>query len=172
MTDARRLICLRLSGLVKYFWLTALMIATGCDKTSRHAGHGAASVPCQTGSIFPSSAHGFISNATLLSDFSTNSNTSALSQPDMTNATIISSHLSNSPQFVSGCDLMSPSPSAADFHLSQVFFNATGLQNKAFFINRPTASPDPDERATQEEFGEVLYIGRETFADQILQILK
>lgn len=62
--------------------------------------------------------------------------------------------------------------SAADFHLSQVFFNATGLQNKAFFINRPTASPDPDERATQEEFGQVLYIGRETLADQILQILK
>lgn len=62
--------------------------------------------------------------------------------------------------------------SAADFHLAQVFFNATGLRKKAFFINRPTASPDPDERATQEEFGDVLYIGREAFADQILQILK
>ncbi|NSY70313.1 hypothetical protein G6L35_13865 [Agrobacterium tumefaciens] len=62
--------------------------------------------------------------------------------------------------------------SAADFHLSQVFFNATGLQKKAFFINRPAAFPDPDERATQEEFGEVLYTGREAFADQILQILK
>lgn len=62
--------------------------------------------------------------------------------------------------------------SAADFHLSQVFFNTTGLKKKAFFINRPTPSPDMDERATQEEFGEVLYIGREELADEISQILK
>lgn len=31
------------------FWLTALMIATGCGKTSRHAGHGAVSASYQTG---------------------------------------------------------------------------------------------------------------------------
>ncbi|MGO7368847.1 SIR2 family protein [Rhizobium ruizarguesonis] len=62
--------------------------------------------------------------------------------------------------------------SAADFHLSQVLFNVTGLQKKAYFINHPTASPDPDERATQEDFGEALYIGREAFADQISRILQ
>lgn len=62
--------------------------------------------------------------------------------------------------------------SAADFHLSQVFFNTTGLQKKAFFINRPSASPDVDERATQEEFGKTHYVGREAFADEISQILQ
>ena len=54
--------------------------------------------------------------------------------------------------------------SAADFHLSQVFFDASGLRSKAFFINRPTSEPDVDERATQEEFGLSLYIGRDGFA--------
>lgn len=62
--------------------------------------------------------------------------------------------------------------SAADFHLSQVFFNATELKKKAYFINRPTASPDPDELATQEEFGEVLYIGREAFANRVSDVLR
>ncbi|WP_052402297.1 SIR2 family protein [Muricoccus aerilatus] len=54
--------------------------------------------------------------------------------------------------------------SAADFHLSRVFFDTSGLRSKAFFINRPTITPDVDEHATQEEFGQPLYIGRDEFA--------
>jgi hypothetical protein len=59
--------------------------------------------------------------------------------------------------------------SAADFHLTQVLFNSSGVKEKAFFINRPTAEPDPDERATQEEFGLPLYIGREEFAQFVTE---
>jgi hypothetical protein len=55
--------------------------------------------------------------------------------------------------------------SADDFHLSEVFFNASGLREKAFFINRPSPSPNVDEYANQEEFGRPLYIGREQFAE-------
>ena len=62
--------------------------------------------------------------------------------------------------------------SAADFHLSQVFFNASGLREKAFFINRPASDPDPDERTTQEDFGESLYVGREDFAEVITETLR
>lgn len=61
--------------------------------------------------------------------------------------------------------------SAADFHLSEVFFNASGLREKAFFINPPSSSPDPDERATQEDFGEPLYIGREGFSQLVTETL-
>ncbi len=61
--------------------------------------------------------------------------------------------------------------SAADFHLTQAFFDTSGLREKAFFINRPSADPDPDERATQEDFGEPLYIGREDFAVKVAAAL-
>jgi len=50
---------------------------------------------CQTGSIFPSSAHGSTNSATRSSGSSTNSNTSEQSQPDTTNATTTSSHPSS-----------------------------------------------------------------------------
>ncbi len=62
--------------------------------------------------------------------------------------------------------------SAADFHLSQVFFYASGLREKAFFINRPSSDPDPDERANQEDFGTPLYIGREEFSQIVTQTLQ
>lgn len=61
--------------------------------------------------------------------------------------------------------------SASDFHLEQVFFNTTGLKEKAFFINRPAADPNPDERATQEDFGLPLYIGREDFAQIVTKAI-
>lgn len=62
--------------------------------------------------------------------------------------------------------------SAADFHLSQVFFDSSGLREKAFFINRPSSEPDLDERMTQEEFGEPLYIGRQDFAQIVRETLQ
>ena len=62
--------------------------------------------------------------------------------------------------------------SAADFHLTQVFFDTSGLKEKAFFINRPSSELDPDERATQEDFGEPLYIGREGIAQLIIEAQK
>jgi hypothetical protein len=61
--------------------------------------------------------------------------------------------------------------SVSDFHLEQVLFNASGLKEKAFFINRPTAAPDPDARAVQEDFGLPLYFGRETFAQIVIEIM-
>lgn len=61
--------------------------------------------------------------------------------------------------------------SAADFHLTDIFFSATELRQKAFFINRPAAEPDLDERATQEDFGTPLYIGREAFSESVIQAL-
>lgn len=57
--------------------------------------------------------------------------------------------------------------SASDFHLSEVFFNASGIRRKSFFINRETSSPDLDERAVQEDFGVPMYIGREAFAQSV-----
>lgn len=62
--------------------------------------------------------------------------------------------------------------SAADFHLEQVFFNASGLKEKAYFINPPAAEPDPDERAIQEDFGIPLYIGRENLAHFIIETIR
>lgn len=56
---------------------------------------------------------------------------------------------------------------ASDFHLNQVLFNASGLQEKIFFINRPTAEPDPDVRMTQARFGQPKYIGRQGFAERV-----
>lgn len=62
--------------------------------------------------------------------------------------------------------------SAADFHLNKVFFDTSGLVEKAVFINRTTSDPDQDERATQEEFGQPIYIGREEFALLVTESLQ
>ena len=62
--------------------------------------------------------------------------------------------------------------SASDFHLEKIFFNTTGLKEKAFFINRPVAEPDPDEQAIQEGFGVPLYIGREDFAKSVIETIR
>jgi len=51
--------------------------------------------------------------------------------------------------------------SASDFHLNQVFFNASGLRDKAVFVNRPTAEIDPDAEILQSQYGRPLYIGIE-----------
>ncbi|MGI9452060.1 MAG: SIR2 family protein [Geminicoccaceae bacterium] len=48
-----------------------------------------------------------------------------------------------------------------DFHFNDVLFNATGLKDKIYFINRPSADPDPDTDMTQKRFGSPLYIGRQ-----------
>jgi len=62
--------------------------------------------------------------------------------------------------------------SASDVHLENIFFNSTGLKEKAFFINRPVAEPDQDERAIQEGFGVPLYIGRENFATRVTEAIR
>jgi hypothetical protein len=58
-----------------------------------------------------------------------------------------------------------------DFHLNAVMFNLSALREKAFFINRVTAEPDPDIRMTQERFGQPVYIGRQGFATIIRRAL-
>lgn len=60
---------------------------------------------------------------------------------------------------------------AADFHLNKVLRNVTGLKEKVYFVNRPTASPDPDIKRTQSRFGEPLYIGREGMAEKVREVL-
>ncbi|KAA6205025.1 MAG: hypothetical protein DU429_03845 [Candidatus Tokpelaia sp.] len=59
-----------------------------------------------------------------------------------------------------------------DFHLQKILRNVSGLREKIYFINKPTAEIDPDIRMTQEEFGIPLYIGREGFAKRIHDILQ
>lgn len=49
--------------------------------------------------------------------------------------------------------------SANDFHLNQIFYNASGLRGKAVFVNRPTASIDPDAEMLQSQYGRPIYIG-------------
>ena len=56
---------------------------------------------------------------------------------------------------------------STDFHLNDVLFNLSGLRDKIFFVNRTTASPDPDTYMTQRRFGLPLYIGRQGFADEV-----
>jgi hypothetical protein len=60
---------------------------------------------------------------------------------------------------------------AADFHLNQAINDVTGLREKAFFINRPTAEADPDVTAAQKRLGTPFFIGREGFADVIKKLL-
>ncbi len=60
---------------------------------------------------------------------------------------------------------------AGDFHLNQAINDLTGLREKAFFINRPTAQADPDVTAAQKRLGAPLFIGRAGLADSIREIL-
>ncbi|WP_291338563.1 SIR2 family protein [Albidovulum sp.] len=61
---------------------------------------------------------------------------------------------------------------AGDFHLNQAIYDLTGLREKAFFINRPTAAADPDVAAEQKRLGTPLYVGRAGLADTITDLLK
>lgn len=61
---------------------------------------------------------------------------------------------------------------AGDFHLNQAIFDLTGLREKAFFINRPTAEADPDVAAEQRRLGTPLYVGRAGLAKTITDLLK
>lgn len=62
--------------------------------------------------------------------------------------------------------------SADDFHLNDVLYNARGVKEKIFFVNRPSPDPDPDMRITQERFGEPLYLGRSGLAHMISRLSK
>jgi hypothetical protein len=61
--------------------------------------------------------------------------------------------------------------SSNDFHLNQTIYDVTPLRDKIYFINRPTAEPDPDVKATQELFGTPLYEGRSGLAARIQKTL-
>jgi hypothetical protein len=60
---------------------------------------------------------------------------------------------------------------AGDFHLNQAINNLTGLREKAFFINRPTAEADPDVTAAQKRLGTPFFIGRAGLAANIKALL-
>jgi hypothetical protein len=60
---------------------------------------------------------------------------------------------------------------AGDFHLNQAINDLTGLRDKAFFINRPTAQADPDVTAAQRRLGTPFFTGRAGFAATIRELL-
>ncbi len=60
---------------------------------------------------------------------------------------------------------------AGDFHLNQAINDLTGLREKAFFINRPTAQADPDVTAAQRRLGTPLFTGRAGLATTIKGLL-
>ncbi len=60
---------------------------------------------------------------------------------------------------------------AGDFHLNRAINDLTGLREKAFFINRPTAQVDPDVNAAQKRLGTPLFIGRTGLATIIRGLL-
>lgn len=60
---------------------------------------------------------------------------------------------------------------AGDFHLNQAIHDLTGLREKAFFINRPTAQADPDVTAAQKRLGTPFFIGRAGLATTIRELL-
>lgn len=60
---------------------------------------------------------------------------------------------------------------AGDFHLNQAIHDLTGLREKAFFINRPTAQADPDVNAAQKRLGTPFFIGRAALATSIRELL-
>lgn len=62
--------------------------------------------------------------------------------------------------------------SAADFHLARVIYDVAATKDKIYFVNQPAAEPDPDVKATQELFGESIYIGRPGFAKIVRACLK
>ncbi|WP_298289568.1 SIR2 family protein [Novosphingobium sp.] len=61
---------------------------------------------------------------------------------------------------------------AGDFHLSKAIYDLTGLREKAFFINRPTAQANPDVTAAQKRLGTPFFIGRTEFAKYLNDLLK
>lgn len=60
---------------------------------------------------------------------------------------------------------------AGDFHLNQAINDLTGLREKAFFINRPTAQADPDVTAAQKRLGTPFFTGRAGLAATIRGLL-
>ena len=60
---------------------------------------------------------------------------------------------------------------AGDFHLNQAINDLTGLREKAFFINRPTAQADPDIIAAQKRLGTPFFIGRAGLAALVKELL-
>ena len=60
---------------------------------------------------------------------------------------------------------------AGDFHLNQTINDLTGLREKAYFINRPTAQADPDVTAAQKRLGTPFFIGRAGLATTIRELL-
>lgn len=60
---------------------------------------------------------------------------------------------------------------AGDFHLNQAINDLTGLREKAFFINRPTAQADPDVTAAQNRLGTPFFTGRAGLAATIKELL-
>lgn len=60
---------------------------------------------------------------------------------------------------------------AGDFHLNQAINDLTGLREKAFFINRPTAQADPDVTAAQKRLGTPFFNGRAGLAANIRGLL-
>ncbi len=60
---------------------------------------------------------------------------------------------------------------AGDFHLNQAIYDLTGLREKAFFINRPTAQADPDVTAAQKRLGTPFFTGRAGLASTIRGLL-
>mgnify|MGYP001050956209 CR=1 FL=1 len=60
---------------------------------------------------------------------------------------------------------------AGDFHLTQTINDLTGLREKAFFINRPTAQADPDVTAAQKRLGTPFFTGRAGLAATTRELL-
>lgn len=60
---------------------------------------------------------------------------------------------------------------AGDFHINQAINDLTGLREKAFFINRPTAQADPDVTAAQKRLGTPFFTGRAGLATTIRDLL-
>ena len=60
---------------------------------------------------------------------------------------------------------------AGDFHLNQAIHDLTGMREKAFFINRPTAEADPDVTSAQKRLGRPFFIGRVGLATIIRELL-
>ena len=60
---------------------------------------------------------------------------------------------------------------AGDFHINEAIHDLTGLREKAFFINRPTAKADPDVTAAQKRLGTPFFMGRTGLAATIKDLL-
>lgn len=60
---------------------------------------------------------------------------------------------------------------AGDFHLNKAINDLTGLREKAFFINRPSAKKDPDVTAAQTRLGTPFFTGRTELAATVGKLL-